>query len=552
MQGILDVVRRWVVGGMATLVVCGWVGAAETSTEGAAPAAPTLDPGDCLYTLELTNALDGRATLTVYLDRRNMGTVIAFAAGRQFNRMPFDVDASGLKVATVAGPGGSGTVERLAGDMKVTVYSDGYVPQSSVPVVCTYSLEADITGNSLHGSYSGRYGLTAVSNGLSGLLYPRPARSDSARFVLNMENAIGVTEGRKGGGRRATATITMVGGRTAGVRIEPPGSLTDVACALRVEKADLRYAAGRLAGGILVVWTPQSGGDAASYMYSIDAQVIGDNVAGKFTTRLNDKDVEGGRFLGTAKLGRLPEPSEGVWKVTFHDLLGKGKFLDLYLVSRDGRLVDGFGTTPNFNNATHDVDLSALPLAGNALGGGLKVTVNPDPWIPKDHKPVLCSLAIEARAGNGVVSGTYKGTAGETGVEGVLDGVIDPIPVAGAIEGGTLKLEDALSGGNGYGSRAFLTFTAEDGKITGGKLWNNHNKALTGKIEGGALKLDGTGLSGKVTVEVDRGGGVTPGKYEFTVKGCLIGSVGAGTFESSLEGKGAVKSGRYWCSLKMK
>jgi hypothetical protein len=247
-----------------------------------------------------------------------------------------------------------------------------------------------------------------------------------------------------------------------------------------------------------------------------------------------------GNFVGTVRWGAPPEAGNALYKLTIHNALGTGQFLDLYLSATDGKITHGFGTSPNFNNATHEVDVAKLKLAGNKLTGDMPVTVLPDPWIPKDHKPIACAFVVDATIDGGEIAGT----AGKF----LLDGGLEPKPVAAVLTGGTVKLEAGLMGDAGYRSRAFVTFTAKDGKVTGGKVGNNHTK-LAGTVDGGEIKIENEHLVGKIQATITVGDGSTEGKYEFEVDTLMVGTAGAGGFTTRMgEEK---RTGRLWAVVKM-
>ncbi len=371
------------------------------------------------------------------------------------------------------------------------------------------------------------------------------------RFVLDFENAIVFARSKssKGKGRRARVTFATRDGLAHGGKLDPPGSITDVSYAARVERTDVTLAEGVLAGTITAAVRRLGGEGPVTFVWTLDGRVAGGTAAGSFTTTRGGKEIEGGRFLGTARAGAVPQPGDSLCYLTLHDAVEDGKFLRLYLSARDGAFTHGFGATPNFNNATHEVDVSGLVLAGAQITGKLRVVVSPDPWVPRDHKPFALSYAIRARITDAEVTGTYTGTARGKEVRGALDGGFEAKAEAAVPERIVLKLENALTGGRSWHNRAFFTIEIEDGKIAGGKVWNNHTD-LKGAVDGGSLSLEGETLSGTFEATVGPSGKVSPGRYTFTVDGRWVGDVCAGSFVTRLEGRGEVKRGRFWGSAK--
>ncbi len=80
---------------------------------------------------------------------------------------------------------------------------------------------------------------------------------------------------------------------------------------------------------------------------------------------------------------------------------GQVKRLNAYLIRRDGKWLPGLGTPtvqgrPVWNTALMPIDASALQLKDGKLTGELKVTLVPDPWVPKDQKARTATVTIDA------------------------------------------------------------------------------------------------------------------------------------------------------------
>jgi hypothetical protein len=466
---------------------------------------------DGVLPVTVENAAGKGRNLELRLDLR--GGKVAGAVGKaSFTRSPAELDVTGLSVSD----------GQVAGDIKVNIVSDGYA--AAINFIC--KVEAPIAGK----------------------LQPRPAASEVARLTLNCENIVTHVAG-KGGSRRLQLVFATRDGKAFTARAIPPGSMTDVAFATRVTRCAITSVDGKLDGDVEVTLQPQnSEAKPIVYVYTIAGRAIGDLATGQVATKCDGRAVNDvGTFVGNVRNG-APETGNALYKLALHDALGIGKFLDLYLSTKDGKFIHGFGTGPNFNNATHDVDITKLKLDGNKLTGNVAVTVLPDPWIPKDHKPIACVFEVEATVDGGEVTGKYSGTAGANKISSALDGGLDAKPAGTALMGGTVKLEAGLMGDAGYHSRAFVTFTAKDGKVTGGKLWNNHSK-LAGTVDGGEVKLVNERLTAKIQATVTVGAGSKEGKYEFEVDTLMVGTAGAGGFTTRMgEEK---RTGRLWAVVKM-
>jgi hypothetical protein len=142
---------------------------------------------DCVYAIGLNGALEGGKTLTLYLDRQTNAFGMGFGLGRRYNRMPYDVDASGLRVE----PGSdAGSTAKVKGPVKMIVHPDGYVPRTDAPVRCAYELDCTVAGSAVRGVFQGTFGSTTVTGDVSGEIRARVA-ANPAHLNLAMENAIG-------------------------------------------------------------------------------------------------------------------------------------------------------------------------------------------------------------------------------------------------------------------------------------------------------------------------------------------------------------------------
>jgi len=434
------------------------------------------------------------------------GQVVAGVGRASFTRSPAELDVTGLSVAD----------GQVAGELKVNLVSDGYAAATNF----TCKIEAPL----------------AVDKFL-----PRPLPNGVARLTMNCENVV-TQVAKKGGGRRLVIELATRDGKAFAARAVPTGSMTDVAFATRATRCTVTSVDGKLAGEIEVALTQQSGDlKPILYVYTLDGRIVGDMATGRIATKCDGKDAgETGTFVASVRQGSAPAPGNALYKLTIHEALGAGKFVDLYLSTKDGKFTHGFGTSPNFNNATHEVDVTKLKLEGHKITGDVPVTVLPDPWIPKDHKPIACLFSVAAILEDGEVTGT----AGQF----ALEGRIDAKPTNTALAGGAVKLEAGLMGDAGYRSRAFVAFTAKDGKVTGGKVGNNHTK-LAGTVDGGEIKIENEHLVGNIRATVTVGDGSTEGKYEFEINSLLVGTAGAGAFTTHFGER--TKTGRLWAIVKL-
>jgi hypothetical protein len=505
--------------------------AAETATK--THQAPPDAASVCV--LVLADAVEGAKPLTVYLDCREGAVRQSFATAVTFNRAAHEVDASGLKL----------TGKAIEGKLKVTIHPDAYVPADGESVSCAYAIEAAAKDGRASGTYRGRYGAREVGGAVAGKVHPRAATPEPARFVLTLEGAI-ADEGAKGvWKRRAVVRFAMEGGKAAGGSMGTTGSPTYAVWTGEVHCCDVTFPGDRLRGAIRASVRPGRGGAADKYIYAIDAKVIAGVVAGRFVALLDGKPAGRGTLLGTVThLPTLP-PTDSQYVLSLHEALPGGKMLKLHVDCREGRFRHAFGFSPTFNRERHDVDASGLRAEGGKLTGKVAVTINPDPWVPPDHKPVSCAYVLDAAIEAGTVRGRFEGTCGGRKVAGRVDGDLHPRPGKPAAAAVWLKFEDGLTGGNGWQNRAFVRFTLSGGKAADGRIFTNKpNRASPcwrGRFDGADVRFDGEALSGALKVTI-LSGKVTKGAYEFLIDGRLIGGVLGGSFRTRLGGR-IVKTG---------
>ena len=243
---------------------------------------------------------------------------------------------------------------------------------------------------------------------------------------------------------------------------------------------------------------------------------------------------------GSAARGGQTPGGGAVWTMVLAAAAG-GRPLTIVLRSDGGKWRRAACTALGYNNAVHDVDASALKVAGRKIQGGVKVTVNPDSWIPRDRKSVACEYEIEAAAGDdGGVSGTYSGRFGRAEVRGKVSGRLDPagpLPRSATVR---LRLERAAAGWAAHTARGALTFAWVDGAAKRATLhsaypWGWH--ARVGELK---VRLTADSLEG----EVRAGLGVRPGgtdigaqPYTFRLAAAVIGSAVVGTYAAAVAGK---------------
>ena len=132
------------------------------------------------------------------------------------------------------------------------------------------------------------------------------------------------------------------------------------------------------------------------------------------------------------------DPLNGTWRVCLDGFFDPKKpttprrSLPIYVVSREGTFLYALGSSPDYNQTTYPTDITGLryDAASGKLAGAIRVKLNPDPWIPKERKPVMCAVEIEARldlanpTNASALRGTYRGTFGTEPVTGTVSGYV--------------------------------------------------------------------------------------------------------------------------------
>lgn len=500
------------------------------------PAAPALAGQGDDHKLTLTDLLGDGKDLHLYLRREGNEVAAAFGRARQFNRMPHTVQADGLRWKG----------DRLTGPLTVTIPSDGYVPPRGETLTLRMELDVAEDDGVLSGTCSAAESPGRSGGPVSGTAGAPPSGDVPLRLEIHCERTM-FPQSTKPQTGRLSLTATFRDGEAATVRIEPPGSIVDTGYGANLTEADLKVTGGKLAGSVGMKIGPPSEGKGHRCRLAFAGPVIASAAAGSIDVTWDGKPARQGVFYATATAGDPPAGS-AKYVLKLENLAAPRKSMRLYVASRGGKLHRGYGAIPNFNNATHTLDLGGVKLREGRLTGRLGVTVNPDPWVPEDGEPIPCEVKLDAEVKGGGVSGRYSGTFDGEPRSGRIVGDYEkdePIKNVGHV---TLKIEDGLFGGNAWHNRAFLSFDVEGGKPGGGRVWNNHT-SLSGSIDSGRFRIVDGQVRADLVATVQPGGGVTPGEYRVKAEGDLVGSMAAGTFTTTGPG-GREKTGLCWVSVR--
>ncbi|MCY3019346.1 MAG: hypothetical protein NTW87_10015 [Planctomycetota bacterium] len=232
------------------------------------------------------------------------------------------------------------------------------------------------------------------------------------------------------------------------------------------------------------------------------------------------------------------DPANGCWTLVLEKAVAD-KPLTIYLAMADGKVQHAAGTTFTFNKAVHGVDGSAMKIDGAMLKGGIKVTIKPDAYVPKDKKPIACEIELNATAAGPDVQGTYKGKCGDQEVSGGLSGKLEP--QGGSLKSGSFELTmmAALCDGPPFLRDALVTSNYDAGAAKNAQIrWvKGDSFHWTGKVDSVELRPQPGALTGTIKATVDSRSAVLGGKYAFTLDGRIFGAFVCGATTIQPDGK---------------
>jgi hypothetical protein len=226
-----------------------------------------------------------------------------------------------------------------------------------------------------------------------------------------------------------------------------------------------------------------------------------------------------------------------VWTLNLDKAAG-GKPMSILLLVADGQVKQSACMAETYNRAAHDIDAAGLKVSAAGITGSVKLTINPDEWVPPDHKAVECEFELELAAQNGKVTGGYKGRFGPVPTRGEVSGTVQAAPDASLARQVEVRMENALAGEQGHHRRLTLTFDLKDGKPTSAKVVGFHPTAWRGKVEAIDATLSERGLKGQFSASIAAGVvAVGEGLYTFDVDATVVGPTIVGRFKAKLKDK---------------
>jgi len=247
-----------------------------------ADARNALDPKNAVWTVKLTNIYADKPA-TLHLATTDGKVVRAFGLG-EFNKALHDVDASGL----VAGE------NSLKGPVRLTVNADQWVPPGGKSIECQFDLDVAVKGGNLGGTYKGK----RASDDFSGLAVgtiQAPAKAIRGTISLECERAL---DGQPNF-QRVLLNVPVTDGKVGEVKAAAKDSFHWKA---RVKDNKLAVTPEALTGDLVVEVYDVQSVTAGLYTFTFDGKVIGNKVAGKFKSKLGDREIrESAMFTGNLK-----------------------------------------------------------------------------------------------------------------------------------------------------------------------------------------------------------------------------------------------------------
>ena len=268
--------------GMAGSVVCLLMAGVALAQGGKAPAGkPEPDPNNAVWVLKLSGVYQDRP-LTLHLASNGGKVVRAFGLGT-FNKAIHDVDGSALLI-------GGASLKGLA---KVTINADQWVPPGGKPIECRFDFDIAVKNGKLGGTYKGKRGSDDVSGMALGAIQAPAREMRGATIKMWMERALQGKPNRQ----RVYMTVRLAGGKVGEVKAAGGDRRHWKA---KVSSQRLTVTPESLSGDVTVEVHDVKSVTAGTYTFTFDGKVIGRNVAGRFTSRLGDKEVRASAmFVGS-------------------------------------------------------------------------------------------------------------------------------------------------------------------------------------------------------------------------------------------------------------
>ncbi|MCC5830124.1 MAG: hypothetical protein JJU36_11815 [Phycisphaeraceae bacterium] len=206
------------------------------------------------------------------------------------------------------------------------------------------------------------------------------------------------------------------------------------------------------------------------------------------------------------------DPNATVVTLELADFLDEGRPLVVHMLMPTGDRPAAFALSPGFNAACHTVAFEQPPVVtAQRIDCGLRVTILPDPWVPRDGKPMDATVHVRTTVSQGRIEGRYEGKLGDREVRGTVSGQVGSAPETSRANGLLMlqMLELPLEGiDKPWQRRAVVELSLRDGQVTGGAAYTLGSPTYgewSGYLEEPDLRLTQGRLRGRVTLNYHGG-----------------------------------------------
>ncbi len=493
--------------------------------------------------IRLPDALGPDRDLTLHLRLGDRSVVGGFGTG--LNARSHTLDTGGLRFDGA----------RLAGDVRVTVNPDPWLPADGNPIEISVGLDLSATHGELAGIWSapdrppapaaGRLQAAAPDDAMLrvGIRIPGALRrvyamrGPSYRYALDMDLRAGLRDG--------TADLS---------RITLESSVPDYRrYTARVQSSDLRLRDGRLAGAVtaLIDHGGQAGGRGVRppreelHAFDLDLWLIGGRIGGTCRIRVADAEaVE--HVVGVFAPDGRPDPGASFAWLRLHHAIQDRHSIRLELSLNRDRRIHGFAWVPSENHQPHSVDASRLRLTSDGrLAGPVRVTVVPD--VYRRGEPFTVDAELDVAIDSPDIRGAFTGEDRGVATRGEVTGEIRarPHPVARDLRdlsgcvlglGYSLVTGDRPRQAGAADNHAEIHLDLREGEVIGARLIRpSDGTELQAEFEPVSLAFDGDRLTGTVTFQF-QDQTARPGRYQFRIEATVEENRLRGYWRGELEG----------------
>lgn len=506
--------------------------------------ATDIPPGDSQWALILDKVLPGEKPLSVFLDLRAGKITAGLAKG--LNSRIDAVDTSGLTL----------TGNRLAGSALVSLGADAYTTDGKA-LVCDLALDVTTDSAALKGTYKGHCGANTVQNTISGTMSALTDASAYRRFKVRFAGALArMYQAKTINWQYALdmdLSVVFQDGEFRSARFETPVPDYRRYSAM-IQSSTFTLSGPHLSGTMTV--NVNYGGQgketkdirAEVYEYTIDALVIGENVGGTFSAKVDTIAVKDYALKGSVSFGAPPSARQSFAFVRLHGGIKDDQPVLVNLSLSESDPIHGFAYCPSENHQVHAIDASKMKLVGDKLTGEFMVQVYPDIYR-RDFQPFELRYSLDANITGAEISGRFSGEDRGVKTSGLVLGELRP-----RLKSLVSKIEDLRECQIGLGyalvgslqphehkrgesaNHVDVRLTFQNGRPMSASISSLKTpEAYTATFTGSDLKITGNRLTGWVEFTV-ASKIVSEGKYHYDLNAIISGQTFNGFWRGTHNG----------------